>query len=466
MGNNKIWNDFLNLINNKVTDVTFQTWFKPLKLLAINDDEIIIADPGKVQKDQLLNFYKDLIEETLIEVTGKNLSISFLEELEFYEQNKVIEEKNNPPDSIYIESSIKYDKNDEYRKSNLSDKYTFENFVVGESNRFAFKSALEVARNPGIKYNPLFLYGKSGLGKTHLMHAIGNYITENTDLRVLYISADDFMNDFLRMTKKTDNREEDLNYIELFKSKYRDIDVLMIDEIQSLGNATVTQQEFTNTFNSLYYNEKQIIISSDRSVNDLKLFEDRLKTRFNWGLKAIINIPEYELKVEIIKNKLKSNGLMLELSKDIIEYMATTSGSDVRNLEGMITRLHAYSAIMGIKDLTLEDAIEALDEFANGRGTFTDNSIGKIMAVVSNYFNLSVDDLTGKKRSKEIANARMIAMYLCRILTDETHAKIGLEFGGRDHSTVIHAYDKINEDMKNDSELDKIISELKVKMSE
>lgn len=464
MENQKIWDEFLKQINDKVMSVTYQTWFKPLVLLTITDKEIVIADPGKVYKDQLINFYKDLIEDIFLEITGKSLSLVFIDETKYKEQINI--KNNEKPPNYRLDEYIDYDDQDEYKDTNLKDKYTFENFVVGESNRFAFKSALEVAQNPGIKYNPLFLYGKSGLGKTHLMHAIGNYITKHTDLKVLYISAEDFKNDFLRMLKKSDDKEENLSYIELFKSKYRDIDVLMIDEIQFLGNATVTQQEFTNTFNSLYYNEKQIIISSDRSVDDLKLFEDRLKTRFNWGLKAIINIPEYELKIEIIKNKLKYYGYNLNLSNDIIEYMASISGSDVRNLEGMVNRLNAYCAIMGIKSLTLDIAMEALDEFANGRGTFTDNSIGKIMNVVSSYFNLKVDDLTGKKRSKEIANARMIAMYLCRILTEETHARIGLEFGGRDHSTVIHAYDKINEDLKNNSELEKIVSELKVKMSE
>ena len=298
------------------------------------------------------------------------------------------------------------------------------------------------------------------------MHAIGNYITANSDLKVLYTDADTFMNEFIKMTRDTGDKDQNLSYIELFKSKYRDIDVLMIDEIQFLGSATATQQEFTNTFNSLYYNDKQIIICSDRSVNDLKMFEDRLRTRFNWGLKAIINVPEYDLKVKIIKNKMKEIAESLDLSDEIIDFIASNCGSDVRNLEGSVRRLQAYAAIMNIKLYDLQTAIEALDEYANGRGTFTDNSIGKIMNIVANYFNLSTDDLTGKRRSKEIANARMIAMYLCKLLTEETLERIGLEFGGRDHSTVIHACEKIGDDIKTNSELEKIISELKVKMSE
>lgn len=354
----------------------------------------------------------------------------------------------------------------EARKTNLNPKYTFDNFVVGDSNRFAFSSCLSVAQNPGKLYNPLFLYGKSGLGKTHLMHAIGNYIVQNTNLRVLYITTDEFMNEFISITRDSGNKEDNFNYIDIFKEKYRDVDVLMIDDIQFLGSANATQQEFTNTFNSLYYKEKQIIICSDRSVDDLKMFADRLRTRFNWGLKAIISVPEFDLKVKIIKNKIKTSDLAIDLSEEIIDFMASNCGSDVRNLEGMITRLAAYSAICNIKNYTLETAMEALDEYVNGMGQYTVNSIGKIINIVSQYFKLTPDDLKGKKRSKDIANARMIAMYLCRILTDETYPRIGLEFGGRDHSTVIHAYEKINEDIKNNGELEKIISELKLKMSE
>ena len=461
MGEVNLWQNFLSQINDKVSSLSFNTWFRGLKLLRIAENEIVLSDPGKTIKDQLTIYYKDLIDETLLELTGKNLKIVFKDESTYEPPEK------NIVDNALNINNIEIDKKKITNyKSNLNPKYTFDNFVVGESNRYAFSSSLAVAQNPGKLYNPLFIYGKSGLGKTHLMHAIGNYITDNSDLRVLYTDADTFMNEFVKMTRDTGDKDQNLSYIELFKNKYRDIDVLMIDEIQFLGSATATQQEFTNTFNSLYYNDKQIIICSDRSVNDLKMFEDRLRTRFNWGLKAIINVPEYELKVKIIKNKMKNIDSMMDLNDDIIDFIASNCGSDVRNLEGSITRLQAYAAIMNIKNLKLEDAIEALDEYANGRGTFTDNSIGKIMSVVANYFNLSIEDLTGKRRSKEIANARMIAMYLCKLLTEETLERIGLEFGGRDHSTVIHACEKIGDDVKTNQELEKIISELKVKMSE
>ena len=455
----KIWNDFINELKNKVSDVTFNTWFINLKLLTINDKDIVIIVPYSVHKNHIINNYMDIIEEIFLNITGKNLNIVFCLEGEYKENTLDNIEKIGLDDSV-IDNFV------EARKTNLNPKYTFDNFVVGDSNRFAFSSCLSVAQNPGKLYNPLFLYGKSGLGKTHLMHAIGNYIVQNTNLRVLYITTDEFMNEFISITRDSGNKEDNFNYIDIFKEKYRDVDVLMIDDIQFLGSANATQQEFTNTFNSLYYKEKQIIICSDRSVDDLKMFADRLRTRFNWGLKAIISVPEFDLKVKIIKNKIKTSDLAIDLSEEIIDFMASNCGSDVRNLEGMITRLAAYSAICNIKNYTLETAMEALDEYVNGMGQYTVNSIGKIINIVSQYFKLTPDDLKGKKRSKDIANARMIAMYLCRILTDETYPRIGLEFGGRDHSTVIHAYEKINEDIKSNGELEKMISELKLKMSE
>jgi len=463
MDKEKIWDTFLSQVNVRVSSITYNTWFKDLKLLTINDKDIVVVVPYLVHKNHIINNYLEMIEEIFLEITGVTHNIVICLEGEYKE---AIPKRINSPDLMErVISDTEVDEFVQSRKTNLNPKYTFDNFVVGDSNRFAFSSCLAVAQNPGKLYNPLFMYGKSGLGKTHLMHAIGNYINDNSNLKVLYITTDEFMNEFINITKDSGNKEENLSYIDLFKSKYRDVDVLMIDDIQFLGSANATQQEFTNTFNSLYYNDKQIIICSDRSVDDLKMFADRLKTRFNWGLKTIINIPEFELKVKIIKNKIKSGDLMMNLSDDIIDFIASNCGSDVRNLEGAITRLYAYSAIMGLNELTLEKALEALDEYTSNM-LYTDNSINKIMSVVANYFKLTVDDLKGKKRSKDIANARQIAMYLCRTLTEETYPRIGLEFGGRDHSTVIFAYEKISENIKSNSELEKMISELKLKMSE
>lgn len=454
---NILWNKFLDKIKEKISSLSYEAWFKDTKLHSLNDGQATIIVPMNLHKKHLMENYKDEMEEIFNQLTGTNFSFVFKLENEIEDVTEVINIDNITNNGVPKQSN---------ESANLNPRYKFENFIVGDSNRFAFTASRAVAERPGKAYNPLFLYSKSGLGKTHLMHAIGNYINENSNLKVLYITTDEFMNEFINITKDSGNKEDNLNYIDIFKNKYRDIDVLMIDDIQFLGSANATQQEFTNTFNSLYYKEKQIIICSDRSVDDLKMFADRLKTRFNWGLKAIISVPEYDLKVKIIKNKISSGDYMMELPDEIVDFIASNCGSDVRNLEGAITRLYAYSAIMNIKELTLDKAMEALDEYANGMGQYTENSIGKIISIVSEYFKLTSDDLKGKKRSKNIANARMIAMYLCRILTDETYPRIGLEFGGRDHSTVIHGYEKINEDMKSNKELGNIIAELKQKMSE
>ena len=464
MSKSEIWDKFLKLIITKISSISFQTWFKDLKLLDINDDKITLTVPFEAQKNQLINLYLELIEDIFSEIIGFSQTVDIILESE----SKI--NLNNDVDNydvINIDEDVQNkDLNEDYKYySNFNQKYTFENFIVGDSNRFAYSSALAVAEKPGKLYNPLFLYGKSGLGKTHLMHAIGNYLLQHSNKKVLYITSEQFINEFINLTKDSGNKEDNLNYIELFKSKYRDIDVLMIDDIQFLVGAVKTQQEFTNTFNSLYYDEKQIVICSDRSVDDLKLFEERLKTRFNWGLKAIISVPEFDLKVKIIKNKIKSGDLIIDLDDSIIDFIAANCGSDVRNLEGAITRLHAFSAIMNIKKLSLDDAREALKDYTNN-SIYAPNTVEKIQNIVALFFDLSIDDLKGKRKSKVIANARMIAMYLCRTMTEETYPKIGLEFGGRDHSTVIHAYEKINKDLKTNAELDKIIEELKKKICE
>lgn len=463
MNNEDIWKKFLDKIIKKISPTSYNTWFKDLKLISIDNNDIILMTPYLVQKNHIKENYMEEIEETFQEITNSIHNIVIYIEGDYIENtNKNLNNKSSP----VIDNSDDLKEYVNIKKTNLNSKYTFDNFVVGDSNRFAFRSCLAVAQNPGKLYNPLFLYGKSGLGKTHLMHAIGNYIIQNSNLKVLYTTTDEFMNEFISITKDSGNKEDNLNYIDLFKNKYRDIDVLMIDDIQFLGSANATQQEFTNTFNNLYYKDKQIIICSDRSVDDLKMFADRLKTRFNWGLKAIISVPDYDLKVKIIKNKITSGNLAIDISDDIVDYIASNCGSDVRNLEGAITRLCAYAAMWNINNLTLENTLDALLEYSSGGMVYVDNSIKKIMSCTANYFNLTVDDLKGKRRSKDIANARMIAMYLCRTKTDETYPRIGLEFGGRDHSTVIHAYEKINEDIRKNPDLEKSISEIIIKMSE
>ncbi len=445
---------FISIISSKVSASTFNTWFKDIDFYIDNYD-IYLISPHEANKNHLLNTYNDLIEDIILEINSN---------FNFKEITTEKKEANNDIDNIIEIEDVTLSEKYKYY-SNFNPKYTFDTYIVGDSNKLAVSSSLAVAQKPGKLYNPLFLYGNSGLGKTHLMHAIGNYIISNSDKKVLYITTEQFVNDLILMYKKDDNSKDNLSYIELFRKKYRDIDVLMIDDIQFLGGAIKSQQEFTNTFNSLYDNEKQIIICSDKSVDDLKLLEDRLKTRFNWGLKVNISPPDYDLKVNIIKNKIKNTDLVIELNDDIINYVASNCGSDVRNIEGFITRLCAYQAIFNIPKLTLEEAVEALKEYTNS-GLYTPNSIAKIQKCVANYFNLSIDDIKGKKRNGPITEARHIAFYLARIMTDESYVRIGAEFGNRDHSTAIHSYEKIKRDLQTNKQLGNIIIEIKAKISE
>jgi len=447
MNKDDLWNKFIDNISNKISSVSVNTWFKDTKIYDIDEDDIILLTNHEAIKKHLRTSYYDTIEEIFLELTGKNYNIKIL-------TNDDIKEKTEKKSK---EEITKKDKQN-LKLNTLNKKYNFENFIVGETNRIAYLAALAVAEKPGNLYNPLFIYGNSGLGKTHLMNAIGNFAEENLGKNVLYVTAETFVNDFISLTKKHD--EKNIDYIELFKKKYRDVDILMIDDIQFLSGATKSQQEFTNTFNSLYHNEKQIIICSDKSVNDLKLLEDRLKTRFNWGLTVNIYPPDLELKKEIIKKKMKSEEIALNLTDDVIAFIASSCGSDVRNLEGALTRLFAYSAIMGVQKIDLNFAMEALKDYTDHM-LYSTNTVEKIQMQVAEYFKVSVEDLKGKKRNKNIAHARAIAMYLSRMLTEETCQQIGLKFGGKDHSTVIHAYEKISNEIKYNKQLDDLIVDIK-----
>ena len=318
-----------------------------------------------------------------------------------------------------------------------------------------------VAEQPGKVHNPLFIYGKSGLGKTHLMHAIGNYIVEHSKKRVLYTTSEMFKDDYINIinSENSNNIQEAAN----FKRKYRDVDVLIIDDIQYLVGAEKTQQEFFHTFNALHQANKQIIISSDRSPDDLKLLEERLRSRFMWGLPVDIYPPDFELRCKIIQSKLKNMTIRTKIDENVIEYIANNCQNDVRFLEGALNRLMAYTAMMVPETVDLNFAIEALADFVN-HNRYATSSIEGIQKAVAEYYKITVEDLKGKKRSANIAYPRMVAMYLVRTLTEENLNRIGLEFGGRDHSTVIHACDKITQDLKEKVGLEATLKEIQNKM--
>ena len=445
MNEKQLWNKFLEVIQDKITPISYETWFKDTYLNKIEENKIITIVPTPIHKKNLSEIYKDVIAETINEITGTNFEMEFLLEDEINKKKKIIIEENGVPFN-----------NPE--QANLNPNYTFDNFVVGTSNRLAFTASLAVAENPGKFYNPLFIYGNSGLGKTHLMHAIGNYIIKESNKKVLYVTSDTFRSDFISI-----NRNNNFDNVEYFKNKYRNIDVLIIDDIQFLANATQSQNEFFHTFNELHDSGKQIIISSDRSPDDLKLLEERLRTRFNWGITVDIYPPDYDLRMQILKKKLSVHELARPIDEDVLEYIANNCTSDVRKLEGALNRLFAYTTMFNKEKIDLEVATEALKGHLNSYG-FVKNDIQKIQSVVADYYKISFDDMKSKKRTNNISFPRQIAMYLSRLLTDESLTRIGLEFGGKDHATIIHAFDKIDKEIKENKNLEQVINSIKNKL--
>ncbi len=449
MDNKQLWQNVLSEISNELNPMSFNTWFNAIDFIDIKDGSIRLVVPIPFYKEHIDENYRVLIINSFNKFLTKNVdNIKYILQADLKD---VLSEVSASPDSTDII------KNEEKTfESNLRSIYTFDSFVVGESNKFAQAAALAVAENPGTMYNPLFIYGNSGLGKTHLMHAIGNYIVEKHKLKVLYVTCDNFMNDFMGLAR-VNNQGNNLNYIEFFKNKYRNIDVLIIDDIQFLGGAEKSQQEFFHTFNNLYNDSKQIIVSSDRSPEDLKFLEDRLKTRFCWGLQVDIDPPDFALKVLIIKKKIRGENIFI--NDDVINYIASNVGNDVRQLEGSINRLVAYSAIMNESKITVDFAMEALKDFTKKQVTDS-NSIRRIQKEVANFYKISYEDIKSKKRTPNLAIPRQVAMYLCRKLTDESFERIGIEFAGKNHATVIHACNKIDREIKINADLKNAIDDI------
>lgn len=448
--NDSIWNKTLLSIKNIIDPLPFNTWFSNIEFIDIQDDKLRLCVPYLLYKTHIEQNYKEII------IDNFNNNSSFkINDIIFILKENLNEILDKEKEKIEPKDDVDKYKPKKAINSNLNKNYTFDTFVVGESNKFAQAAALAVAENPGKMYNPLFIYGNSGLGKTHLMHAIGNYIEKKHKKRVLYVTCDQFLEDFMGLSRKNNINNNNLDYMEFFKSKYRDIDVLIIDDIQFLGGATASQQEFFHTFNNLHNDSKQIIVSSDRSPDDLKFLEDRLRTRFCWGLQVDIAPPEFELKVAIIRKKL--NGEKLKINDDVINFIASNVGNDVRQLEGSITRLIAYSVIMGVNNPTLEFAMEALKEFTKKTSGTDQNNIRRIQKSVANFYKISYEDIKSNKRPPNIAIPRQVAMYLCRKLTNESFERIGIEFGGKNHATVMHSCNKIETSLKSNMELKEAI---------
>ena len=442
----ELFTKFLNDIQTQVSQNAYTIWFSKLELLSIVNNVVTIKVPMEIHKQMLSDTYADIIDASFFAMTGINYTFKYIteDEVETFVE-PVVEEQ-------VEEKEIEWN-------TNLNPKFTFDNYVVGNSNRLAFVAARAVAEAPGTIHNPLFIYGRSGIGKTHLMQAIGNYIKDHSNLKVLYTTSNEFRDEFTGIA----NSNNKIGYANDFKNKYRNVDVLIIDDIQFLVEAEKTQQEFFHTFNALHQANKQIIISSDKSPDDLKKIEERLRSRFMWGLPVDIYPPDFNLRCEIIRSKVKNTSIENKLNDDVIEYIANSCVNDVRHIEGTINRLLAYTAMMVPDKITLDFANEALNDYVN-TNIFINNSISSSQSAVAEYFKISVDDLKSKRRTNTVVKPRHIAMYLCRVETDENLMKIGLEFGGRDHSTVSTACDKIKEELEKNPNLNNVIKDIKMKL--
>ncbi len=420
------------LLKSEVTEISYRTWIKDIEIEDITNNTIIILTQNGLQKNMLESRYLPVIQNTFNFLTNISYEIKIISEEER------VEVKDSLPESSPI-----------YANSNLNPKYTFDSFVVGNNNRFAAAAALAVAEAPGEAYNPLFLYGGVGLGKTHLMHAIANEILKrNKNLNILYVSSEKFTNHLINAIK--DNKNE------MFRNKYRNIDVLLIDDIQFIAGKERIQEEFFHTFNTLHESGRQIIISSDRPPKDIQPLEDRLKTRFEWGLIADVSSPDYETRMAILKKKAQLEHIIIE--DEILANIATKIDSNIRELEGTLNKLIAMSSLEH-KPITIALSDKAIADVVLHKNTVL--STEYIQDIVAKYFNITVEDLKGSRRSADIAFPRQIAMYLCRDVAQISTPKIGQAFGKRDHSTVMHACNKISTEIKENSNTKLIVETVK-----
>ena len=436
----ELLNKLKELLEDEVSKISFETWIKPLGIRAIEKDNIVFTTVSEYQKDFIENKFNSLIFNTLRYITNKDWTFSVIDlSKETEENNNIITDKKSNVPEAELESN----------HSTLNPKYTFETFVVGNNNRFAHAAALAVGNEPGKSYNPLFLYGGVGLGKTHLMHAIGNRIVEdNTASNVLYVTSEKFTNQLINAIK--DNKTE------VFRNKYRNIDVLLIDDIQFIAGKDRVQEEFFHTFNTLRENGKQIIISSDKPPRDIEFLEDRLKSRFEWGLLADISCPDYETRLAILRKKAQDENIIIDDS--ILSDIATKIDSNIRELEGVFNKIVARASLTH-SPITIELAENIINEFKYESEKVISSDF--IKETVSKYFSIDKEELAGSKRSNDIAFPRQIAMYLCREIAGMSFPQIGVEFGNRDHSTVMHGYNKIAKEIKDKNSTKLIVESVK-----
>ena len=437
----ELLNQAKELLKEEVTQIAYETWFSPMVITEMTDTKIVLKASSPYAKEMLETRYADLVLNTFKFITNRDWTISVF----------AIEDGKNIESGGVIVSNTQDNQDTEIETSNrtLNPKYTFETFVVGNNNRFAHAAAIAVGDKPGESYNPLFLYGGVGLGKTHLMQAIGNRILQNNrSAKILYVTSEKFTNQLINAIK--DNKNE------VFRNKYRTIDVLLIDDIQFIAGKERVQEEFFHTFNALYEDKKQIIISSDKPPREIQFLEDRLKSRFEWGLLADISCPDYETRLAILRKKAQEEKILVD--DNILANIANKIDSNIRELEGVFNKIIATASLTHTP-ITIELTENTINEFKAASEKVL--SADFVKETVAKYFNINKDDLSSNKRSNEIAFPRQIAMYLCREVANMSYPKIGEDFGNRDHSTVMHACKKIEKEVKDKNNTKLIVESVK-----
>ena len=444
------WDEILQTVKTEhdITDISFETWIKPLEVYGVEGNTLYILVPSvQMTLNYISKKYYLPLKVAITEITGIEYEIKFI----------------LPDQAATLKSTFNNNKEkkkfstEAAEKSNLNPNYTFETFVVGSNNRFAHSAALAVAESPGEAYNPLYLYGGPGLGKTHLMHSIGHFILKNNpDTKVLYVTSEDFTNEVIESI-----RSGNASAMNKLREKYRTIDVLMVDDVQFIIGKESTQEEFFHTFNSLHSAGKQVILTSDKPPKDMETLEERIRSRFEWGLMADIGIPDYETRMAILRKKIEADDM--NLSDDILNYIANNIKSNVRELEGALNKLLAYSNLEKT-DITMEIAMKELQNIITPDKP-REITPQLIIEVVSEHFQISLDQMISKNRSNNIAKPRQIAMFLCKTMTETPLDSIGALLGGRDHSTIIHGINKIAEEYETNSQTKSLIETIKKKIN-
>jgi chromosomal replication initiator protein len=445
------WKETMNQIKSELNEQEFTMWFN-LEYLSAAENEIFLGVPSSFYKDQVKQRYQAYIEDKLKELMGKNVSISFEVKPKKQNDEKTSsdsasgEKEHQIPQKRTIPEKPKTP--DKVNHPQLRKDYIFDSYVIGDNNSFASNAALAIGRNPGTAYNPFLIYGGVGLGKTHLMQAIGNYVYENSNMKVIYITAESFTNEFIQAIRD--------NSTAAFKNRYRFVDVLLIDDIHFLQKKLETQEELFHTFNALYDANKQMVFTCDRPVSELKNLSDRLRSRFERGLNVDLQPPNYETRFAILKKKIETEDAIIP--DEVVALVSKNVSTNIRDLEAALTKLMAYAKLVG-KPITVETAQQQLkDVFASPRQT--NMSLEIIQRVVSEYFSLSTNDLKSKKKTQNIVFPRQLSMFIAREITEYSTTEVGQAFGGRDHTTVMHACQKIEDKIRADPTLDSTIQSL------